>query len=441
VHANDTLELDALECLAAQCQNDVDRPDILYTDHDELVQTSQIHTPHLKPSWSPELLLETDYIKHFFVITHSLFDSIEGLHPEANNVELYDLLLRATEKADSIIHIPRILYHQNTNTVKDTEILPDIQHAVERSLERKGVSENVSVEISSVMQQAHPFVSLNFMKSNNPLVSIIIPTKNNSDLLSTCLHGIQQRTDYENYEVIVVDNGSTTKEAVSHLANISEKVIRIETGKFNFSTLNNRAAEHAKGELFLLLNDDTEPLDSEWLRQLVGVMSLDPRIGVVGPKLVYPHSINGKEVQHAGMVLGRHTASLVQFKYRKDLGYANYNQVMRNCSAVSGAALLTRKDIFTELDGLNEKDLAVDYSDVDYCLRVQELGFRTVFTPHSVLVHHESATRGNNNGKGATLNNVETLYMQERWKELIEHDPYYHPAFTRNPHEFAFTIV
>ncbi|HCI04218.1 MAG: glycosyltransferase family 2 protein [Candidatus Peribacteraceae bacterium] len=423
IDASDTLENNALEVAVQEMQSDP-RPDILYSDH-------SLHgNPILKPDWSPELLLSYNYIQGFLLISRDLKEQ------SGDYSCIYDLLLRATEKTELITHISQVLCHKHEETA-DQELEVE---ALEQTLKRRSLPHTIRIP-KSAEKFKKSFYKIDYNFPREPSVTIIIPTKDRPDLLRRCLKGIRKNTNYNNFNVLVADNGSTKKKTLKYLQSIPEQVVRIEQEKFNFSDINNQAVKLASGEYVLFMNDDVFPINSNWLKEMVGVFSLDEKIGVVGAKLLYKKNKFGNAVQHSGMVLGRHYASLIQFTKANELGYNSYNQVLRNCSAISGACMLTKKSLFAELDGFDEKNLAIDYSDVDYCLKALEKGYRIVVNSHALLIHDESATRGDNQGQGAILNQAEADFLVAKWKNLIRHDPHYHPRFSLDLKDNAYTVI
>ena len=423
IDTSDILENNALE-VAVQHMQSGSKPDILYSDH------SLFDDPVLKPNWSPELLLSYNYIQGFLLISRGLMEQ------SGDYSCIYDLLLKATEKTDLITHIPQILYHKHKESVnKKIEI-----EALEQALKRRSLTHSVKIP-KSAEKYNKSFYKIDFNLSSEPSVTIIIPTKDRSDLLNRCLKGIRKNTNYNNFDVLVADNGSTKKKTLKYLQSIPEQVERIEQEKFNFSDINNQAVKLASGEYILLMNDDVFPINSNWLKEMIGVFSLSEHIGVVGAKLLYRKNKFGNAVQHSGMGLGRHYASLIQFKKAQELGYNFYNQVLRNTSSISGACMLTKKSLYEELGGLDAANLGIDYSDVDYCLKALDKGYRIAVNSHAVLIHDESASRGDNEGQGAILDQAEADFLVAKWKNLIKNDPYYHSGFSLEYKDNAYTVT
>ena len=261
---------------------------------------------------------------------------------------------------------------------------------------------------------------------SQPLVSVIIPTRDRGDLVERCIAGLLQRTNYENLEILIVDNDSTDPVTLALFARFGEEDARIRVlkfpGPFNFSALINAGANSARGEIFLLLNNDVEVIESGWLREMVS-QALRPDVGPVGAKLLYP---DGK-IQHGGIVIGPGGKAIHvhRFSERNEEGYFDQLALPRTLLAVTGACLAIRREIFFEIGGLDEINLAVTYNDVDLCLRAREFGYRTVWTPYAELFHLESVSRGLDNPSDLARFERELMYMRKR-----------HACFSQNPDPF-----
>ena len=433
----------ALETMMSAAFQEAELPDAIYSDHDEcLHRGAPRYTPIYKPDWSPELLLSYNYVRPFFIIKRDtllplLLDN--SFHSDAYS---HDILLHLADGSPHVTHIPEILYHYYGDPLRDPYFENESKKAVEKCLQRRSISGDVIRPEASIKNNTLFFqIFYKLAKEHCPKVTIIIPTKDRIDLLQHCINTIRAKTDYPNYEIVIIDNNSTEPETQQYLNSIPEQVILINTPEFNFAHINNEVVARTSGELILLLNNDTEPADPHWLTALVGTMLLDTRIGVVGSRLLYPLHNDAHRVQSIGMVIGRNWASLVQVDTKDALGYENYNYALRNCSAIGGACLLTRRKLFCDIGGLDEQKFGVDFGDVDYCLRVQQEGYRVVCNPLSSVIHHESATRGNNGGIGAHLNRKELSAFENKWGHLFGHDPYYNPHFSLSIHHKAFSTT
>jgi glycosyltransferase involved in cell wall biosynthesis len=392
--------------------------DLLYTDEDHLSSEMRVE-PRFKPSWSPDLLFSFNYICHFVVIRTSLLKELGGLRPGFEGAQDYDLLLRATEKTANIKRIPRILYHwrkSETSVSANMNVKPQAtingQRALASALERRGIKGEVEVVVQGIYRVKRALVG-------SPLISIVIPSKDNVRDLKNCLESIRSQSTYRNYEIIIVDNGSEERQTTSYLSSLPDRILRSE-GPFNFSRLNNLGARQARGEILLFLNDDTKVITLDWLEAMLEQVQRN-EVGVVGAKLIFP---NGT-VQHAGIVLnvdGRPTAHIFVGANPEDWGYENALRTVRNYSAVTGACLMIRRGVFEEVGGFDEQ-YEVVFGDVDFCLKVREKGFLVVWTPYALLQHREFGTRPRNQDPPQ-----DTERFVTRWQRVLDQgDPYYNP--------------
>jgi GT2 family glycosyltransferase len=406
--------------------------DLIYSDEDKLDESGQRCDPFFKPAWSPDLLMSCMYTSHFSVYRRSLVESVGRFREGYEGSQDYDLALRVTEKTDKVIHIPRILYHWRKmpgSAAASTEAKPYAYDAGRRALQdalaRRGVAGEVTREGASGLYRVRRNIQ------NGAKVSIIIPTRDRVDLLRRCLESIEALTSGSDFEILVVDNGSSDLEALQYLGSIRHRVIR-DDGAFNYSRLNNSAAKQACGDYLLLLNNDVEILDGEWLSAMLE-HAQRPEVGAVGAKLLYPDG----RIQHAGTILG--IGSIAGHSHRflehaTDTGYSNFTNIVRNYSAVTAACLMVRRNVYDEIGGLNEADLAVSFNDVDFCLRLRERGYLVVYSPYARLCHHESASRGFN------VALEEQAYMKCRWRQCLLNDPYYNPNLTLAKENFEIDL-
>jgi GT2 family glycosyltransferase len=432
----------ALEKMMVAACNQAEFPDMIYSDHDECLHHNiPEYRPVYKPQWSPEQLLSQNYIRSFFLIKKEVLASVITDNRYRSSAYTYDILLRLSDGNHHIIHVPTVLSHVHGDDLLDPYFEHETKEALELCLQRRGVQcavirPKASINSHSLFFQIFHTIS----KSQCPKVTIIIPTKDRVDLLKHCIESIKAKTVYPHYEIVIVDNNSTEKATAQYFESIPETVLRIDTPTFNFAHINNQAVSKTDGEFILLLNNDTEPLEPLWLTTMVGTMLLDPSIGVVGARLLYPPSHGDHRVQSIGMIVGRHWASLVQVDTKEERGYENYNYVMRNCSAIGGACLLTRRKLFNDIGGLDENKFGIDFGDVDYCLRVQQEGYRVICNPLASCIHYESATRGNNGGHGANVDRNEVIAFENKWGHMFGNDPFYNPHFSLHLHHKAFTV-
>lgn len=439
VDHDDVLNINAFATLAQTIRRHPDA-DVLYSDHDLLLPDGTRDDPRLKPSWSPELLLSFMYWGHLKTYRRQVVLDAGGLRPEFRGGEDYDLALRVSEHTDRIVHVPAVLYHwrrhpQSTasgGAQKDYSIQSGLK-ALQQHLDRRGVA--------AVVLQPEPFAragvgmfKLNFRFDDHPKVSIVIPTRDRLTLLRKCIATLEQKTTYPNYEVIIVDNASRDKETLEYFRDSPHRVISCPLNdEFNFSALVNEGAEAARGDFLLLLNNDIEIIRADWLHELVGYARI-AGVGAVGAKLLYPD----RRIQHNGVILGHEALTGHYFQGEPsaghDFGYLGYKAAVRNVTAVTGACLLTPRDLFKRMGGFDRINLKVAWNDVDYCLRLLREGYRIVINPHSVLIHHEGASRGD------AKNEAEVFYMLHNWPEVIDNDPYYHPFFSRTGRNFRLRL-
>jgi GT2 family glycosyltransferase len=435
----DLLPEHALYCIAAE----VDKhpgANLLYSDEDWLDADGKRCAPNFKPDWNPQLLLSQNYLGGLTVFRADLVEEAGGMHrcvSEKDN--MYDLALRATEasKPEQIRHLPLVLYHRRTNPdapLPGQSSIPNmLLDAGRQSLAAHFGRTGIAGEIYPVPMAGGYHIRY-ALPSQTTLVSIIIPTRDGLSLLQRCLESILGLTTYPYYEIIVVDNQSSDPEMLAYLETLPKnhgmKILRFPH-RFNYSAINNFAVRQARGTVLCLLNNDTEILTPEWLEEMLGLLS-QKGVGVVGAKLLYP---NGT-VQHGGDLIGvggvaNHAHA---FLPRDAPGYQGRALLSQDVSAVTGACLLVWKAVYEELGGLDEKHLPVAFSDVDFCLRVRETGYRIVWTPHAELYHHESVSRGKDNHLRR-----EAAYMRKHWKQALEHDPFYNPNLSRERPDFSLS--
>ena len=414
---------------------------LIYSDEDKLDEAGQRFGPYFKCDWNPDLFYSHNMITHLGVYSAGLIESIGGFRLGFEGAQDYDLALRCIEKVkpSQIVHVPRVLYHWRVHpqsTASSTDAKPYAmlagQQAINEHFLRTGVNGKVTLT-------GHCYQPDYDLPNKLPLVSIIIPTRNGKQLLKQCLESIFEKTTYRNYEILIIDNGSDENASIEYLKTVSQnpkiRVIR-DDGPFNYSYLNNEAVGLAQGEIIALLNNDIEVISPDWLNVMVS-HAIRPGVGAVGAKLYYPN----KTLQHAGIVLG--IAGLAGHSHkgfdRNSLGYAGRLSVTQNFSAVTAACLVIKKDIFNEVDGLDEKNLAIAFNDVDFCLRVRERGYRNIWTPLAELFHHESATRGYEDTPEKQMRfEKECTYLKSRWGEQLMNDPAYSPNLTLDHEDFSY---
>lgn len=407
-----------LECVCVL--NEKPDTDVVYTDEDKVDRRGWHSTPFHKPDWSPELFRGVMYVGHLLVVRRSLVDEVGGFNSAFDGVQDYELMLRLSERTARIEHVPRILYHWRKvpgSVASSTDAKPGIS-----ALQAAAV--NAHLNRCSIEAQAQPHPKLPhrvvmYPKPRNdwPSVDIVIPTKDAPDHIGRCLDSLYGRTTYPKFQVYVVDNATTDPDALRAILGSGATVVPFEE-PFNFSRAINSGVAAGGGDFVVLLNNDTEVVTQDWLESMVWVAEL-PDVGAVAPLLIYP---NGT-VQHAGVVLGmRGTADHIMRGYPADAdGYAGSLACAREVSVVTGACMLVRRSLFHDLGHL-DVHFATHYQDVDFCLKIRQKGLRNVFTPRSVLIHHESASRGSH------YDQLDRALLLDRWGDTIARgDPYYNP--------------
>ena len=419
--------------------------DLIYSDEDKIDMDGNRSDPAFKPDWSPDLLLGTNYISHLGVYRRSILEEIGGFRKGYEGSQDYDLVLRFTEKTtkERIKHIPKVLYYWRmlpTSTAVDQGskgyAFEAGLRAVQDALVRRGINGHATHGAANGLYDVYYDIE------SEKLVSIIIPTKNGYKDVQRCVSSIIEKTTYQNYEIIMADNGSTDPKMHELYAEFEQQLpgrffVESIDIPFNFSTINNRAVKKAHGEYLLFLNNDTEVITENWLTLMVSFAQQE-RIGCVGAKLLYPNNT----VQHAGVILGLGgVAGHGHYGYpHGDLGYFGRLAINVNYSAVTAACLLMKKADFDAVGGFEEA-FTVAFNDVHLCLKVQALGRDNVWLHEAELYHFESQTRGyDDKGKKKKRFEQEKVMMEEKWGPLIENDPFYNPNLTRDIPNFSLRI-
>jgi GT2 family glycosyltransferase len=421
---------------------------LIYTDHDRIEEEFGgrlvHHSPFFKPDFDPELLRSMNYMCHFVLVRRDLWETLGGLRPQFDSVQDHDLLLRVTEKlpADEILHLPKVLYHWRVtaNSVSQSpERIEDIKtlmiNCVQEHLDRTGCAARAEAHADPIgtARLYASRVRWSFGE-HSPQVSIIIPTRDRVDLLRPCIDSILRSAPAYAGEIdlIVMDNDSVetaTHEYLQALAADTRARVIPFPGTFNWSAINNRAAAIARGEILLFLNNDTVVLSSDWCAELAA-NAMRPDVGAVGARLLYADGT----LQHAGVLLGVHGVAghdCVGEPPERG-GYFGRSHLQRSTSAVTGACMATRREVFERLGGFDEVELKVAFNDIDYCLRLRESGYRVVYTPFAVLYHYESKSRGHDLSEAKQARHrAETTTMRARWGLAVDTDPYYNAHFER----------
>ncbi|TLT05663.1 glycosyltransferase [Aliarcobacter thereius] len=422
-------------------------PDFIYSDEDFISLEGKYINPHFKSDFNPDLLLCHNYITHFVVVKKSLGDKVGWLRSQYDGAQDYDFVLRTTEIAKKIVHIPKVLYHwrmSETSTSFDSSIKPKAlengRKAVKDTLYRRELKADV------IHGNLPFFYKVNYELIKEPLVSIIIPFKDKPELIKMCIESILDKSTYKNFEIIGISNNSyenETFEEMSRLKAIDKRVNFYEYNvPFNYSQINNFAVtNYAKGEHIILLNNDVEIISENWIEEML-MYSQKQDIGCVGAKLYYP---NGK-IQHAGVIigLGGYAAHSHRFKDKDSKGYFNRLFAVQNLSAVTGACLMIKKKLYLELNGLDEIDFVVAYNDVDFCLRVLKSGYKNIFTPYAKAYHYESISRGDdtkNKEKNKRFDKEKENLLKRHGNFIKKGDPYYNLNLTLDSEDFSIKRV
>jgi glycosyltransferase involved in cell wall biosynthesis len=415
---------------------------LIYSDEDKLDRRGCRCEPYFKSDWNPDLFTSQNYISHLTVYRAALVRQVGGFRRGLEGSQDYDLTLRCVEKIDAsqIHHIPRVLYHwraADESTATFAWAKPYAHQAAVRAMQehfdRRSIPASVVTDYAIYLRAKYPLPAI------APLISIIIPTRDQARFLRRCLESIFAKTDYPNYEVIVIDNESQVPEALEYLTSLTvqerAKVHRLE-GAFNYSKLNNVGVSLARGSLIALLNNDLEVINPDWLSEMVS-HALRSEIGAVGARLWYPD----KTIQHAGVILGGGgIADHAHANVPDGPGYFGRAHLTQNFSAVTAACMLMKRDLYLELGGFDEINLPVAFNDVDFCLRLRERGFRIIWTPHAELFHYESASRGFEDTMTKRRRFLaEAAYMESKWNKTLGADPYYNPNLSLG--EKLFTLA
>lgn len=411
---------------------------VLYSDEDKLSADGNRVQPHFKPQWNPELLLSHNYISNLAVYRTQLVREIGGYREDFEGGEDYDLALRCTAmlSPEHIVHIPLVLYHSRVDKYSFCH-----EYANEAGL--RAVRAHLAQY--SLGAEVHPGLMPNTYRicwplpNPAPLVSLLVPTRDRIEILRPCVEAVLGRTDYPNLELIILDNGSKCPEMLAFIEKVASQDSRVRIVRwdfpFNYSAINNYGARLARGEILGLINNDIEPINVDWLSEMVR-HACRPEVGCVGAKLYYPNGM----IQHGGVILGLGGVAGHAHRgfMRYEDGYCGRLKVIQNFSAVTAACLLLKKSIFDEVGGLNEDDLPVAFNDVDLCLKVREAGYRNLWTPYAELYHHESVTRGaDNNSRKRARAAREVEYMRRTWGKELDNDPAYNRSLTLVYEDFS----
>ena len=425
------------EC--ANVINENSECDVIYSDEDKVEGRIRKY-PNFKPDFSPDYLRSNNYICHLFVFSRRLYELVGGFNGEYDGAQDHDLIFRCCENARQIVHIPKVLYswrmHKNSTAMNFASKMYAYENgkkAVKAHLDRIGLKGEVEIDTK------HPGVyRVIYELTNKPMVSILIPNKDHTVDLDKCIRSIVKQ-NYTNYEIIIIENNSVNQTTFDYYEKIQKefdcvRVIYWED-EFNYSAINNFGAKEARGEYFLLLNNDTEMVDEDCLRELVSY-GIRPEVGIVGAKLLY----GDETIQHAGVIIGLGGLAGHAFVGMEgdEPGYQIRAAMAINLSAVTAACLLVRRSVYEQVGGLDEI-LKVAFNDVDFCLKVREAGYLVVYNPYAVLYHYESKSRGaEDTAEKIQRFQSEITYTSNKWQDILaKGDPYYNINLSLKRHDFS----
>lgn len=438
---DDLLEPDALMHVALALKL-YPNADLFYTDEDKIDDAGLRYDPYFKPAFNYELFLAQNMISHFGVYRTALVRRVGGFREGFEGAQDYDLAFRVLEASDPsrVVHIPRVLYHWRASAGSTARSLSEKSYAVDAG--RRAIADHLKrMSVDAVVTRGDPrsghYRVRYALPTKPPRVSIIIPTRDRVDFLKLSVASVLDRSTYADFEIIIVDNGSREPETFAYFNTLPQDRVKIvpHDAPFNFSELNNIGARHASGEILCLLNNDVEVETPDWLEELVS-FAQRPDIGCVGARLWYPdHTL-----QHGGVILGIGGVAGHAHKKlsRNSIGYFARAVNHQSLSAVTGACLVVRADIYAEVGGLDE-ELAVAFNDVDFCLRVQKAGYRNIWTPYAEMIHHESVSRGGEiTPEQQARFRKEVELMKSRWGEILMDDPAYSPNLSFEFEDFSY---
>ena len=428
----------------AKALNTDPKLDLIYTDEDKITEDRHEHLgPFFKPDWNPDFLRSVNYITHFSTIRKSLFDKLGGLRSEYNGAQDWDLFLRITGETSKIHHIAKVVYSwriHDLSTAKSTDSKPYVVEAQRRTLQddarRRGYH-----NVTANRDLKHTgYWHLSYQVNKEPLVSIVVPSKNQYKIVKRCVDSIYSETNYRNYEIVLVDTGSTDKRVLKWYKKMLKdhdnfRLIDWPEQPFSYSRSCNRGAEEAKGEYLVMLNNDTEVKTKDWLELFLGDAQR-PEIGAVGCLLFFP---DGYHIQHAGVGVGLGGVAANSFsmmtldKHMSQTQHLMLN-TKHNMTVVTAACLMIRKDLFTKIGGFDEK-FRVTYNDVDLCLRLYDKGYQNLYNPYIRLLHHESISVGlpeELKKRDSTEFQTAVKLFKKRWAKYIEHDPNINPNLSKD---------
>lgn len=416
---------------------------IIYSDEDKVDMDGNRHSPHFKSDWNPDLFFSQNYVSHFGVYKTELLKKIKGFRTGVEGSQDQDLLLRCLPhvKNEEIIHIPRILYHWRMVPGSTALASGEKSYTTEAGIKAlrdyfdANGPDGVIVEAGKVANTYHVRWPI---PNPEPLVSLLIPTRDKKEITQLAVESILEKTTYQNYEIIILDNGSVEPKTLKWFENIKKKDSRVRVIRydqpFNYSAINNFGVRQAKGSIIGLVNNDVEVISPDWLTEMLGHVCRK-EIGCVGAKLYYGNDT----LQHGGVIVSLGGVAGHSHKHfpRNSSGYFHRLKIVQNLSAVTAACLLVRKEVYQQVSGLDEENLKIAFNDVDFCLKVREAGYRNLWTPYAELYHHESISRGHENTPEKKARFAkEVNFMKNKWNHLLKIDPYYNRNLSTSSEKF-----
>ena len=429
------------ECVKTVCEKDAD---YVYTDEATFTSPNldDLIVLHFKPDYSPDNLRANNYICHFSMFDADLLKKTGLFRPEYDGSQDHDMILRLTEEAKHVCHIPKILYYWRSHPNSVAADIGAKTYAIDAA--KRAVHDHMrdyyGIEVEVESTRAFPTIfQIKYPINGEPLISIVIPNKDHVEDLRRCITSIEKKSTWKNYEIVVVENNSVEQSIRDYYKELgSDPKVKIVTyeGGFNYSRINNVGVKETKGEYLLFLNNDTEVISPDWMEQLL-MYAQRKDVGAVGAKLYYADNT----IQHAGVVIGlgaHRSAGHTHYKMpREHLGYMGRLCYAQDVTAVTGACLMVKKSIYEEVDGLDES-FTISLNDVDLCLKIREKGYLNIFTPFAELYHYESKTRGMEEGEKLRRYERECAHFRDKWKEQLDAgDPYYNPNFSLDYSDFT----
>ena len=426
------------------------KPDaqVLYSDEDKLNKSGERWDVHFKSDWNPDLFFSQNYVSHLGVYRHALLQSIGGFRPGLEGSQDQDLLLRCLPhiNGQQIVHIPKVLYHWRS--VEGSTALGAKEKSYTTQAGIKALRDYFANHGPEGVEVGAGLVPNTYKISwptpqPAPLVSLLIPTRDQKEVTEVAVRSILDKTTYPNFEILILDNGSTEPQTLHWFDAIQRQDARVKVLRydhpFNFSAINNFGVKHARGSILGLVNNDIDVISPDWLTEMVGHANRAD-VGCVGAKLYYANDT----LQHGGVIIGIGGVAGHSHKYAKrhTHGYFTRLVLTQTLSAVTAACLVVRKDVYQEVNGLDEKNLAIAFNDIDFCLRVMQAGYRNLWTPHAELYHYESISRGTEDTPEKKMRfQKEVKYMKKKWGRTLDRDPFYSPHLSMEREDFSIAVM